>query len=326
MNHEILLIKLEHYGIRDSMLKWFQSYLFDRKQFVTFNGVSSELLVNTCGVPQGSVLGPLLFLLYINDLPNISKILNFYLFADDINIYYVSNSLNELEKTVNKELSKLYLWLNVNRLSLNIDKTNFIIFHPFNKPSKKQVTIKVNKKALNEKECIKYLGVIIDSSLSWKHHIVSLSKKISRAIGIMYKLRPFLPLNVMKNVYYSLIYSHIVYVIEVWVKYELNKIFVLQKWVMRLLTFNVYPSIPGPLSPTAPIFAKLNDLKVDDIYNHQVSKFVFKCIYRLTPEQFHDWYKLTSGMHEHSPRSNFNVNEGIVINNLLHLLIQVIMV
>ena len=141
VNHEILLIKLEHYGIRDSMLKWFQSYLFDRKQFVTFNGVSSELLVNSCGVPQGSVLGPLLFLLYINDLPSISKILNFYLFADDTNIYYESNSLNELEKTVNKELSKLYLWLNVNRLSVNIDKTNFIIFHSFNKPSKKQVTI-----------------------------------------------------------------------------------------------------------------------------------------------------------------------------------------
>ena len=145
---------------------------------------------------------------------------------------YESNSLNELEKTVNKELSKLYLWLNVNRLSLNIDKTNFIIFHPFNKPSKKQVTIKINKKALNEKECIKYLGVIIDFSLSWKHHIVNLSKKISRAIGIMYKWRPFLPLNVMKNVYYSLIYSHIVYAIEVWgsaFKTELNKIFVLHK-------------------------------------------------------------------------------------------------
>ena len=94
-----------------------------------------------------------------NDLPNISKVLNFYLFADDTNIYYESNSLNELEKTINKELSKLYLWLNVNRLSLNIDKTNFIIFHQFNKSSKQNVTIKINKKALNEKECIKYLGV-----------------------------------------------------------------------------------------------------------------------------------------------------------------------
>ena len=131
VNHEILLNKLEHYGVRESILKWFQSYLFDRKQFVSFNGESSGILVNKCGVPQGSILGPLLFLLYINDLPNISKVLNFYLFADDTNIYYESNSLNELEKTVNKELSKLYLWLNVNRLSLNIDKTKFIIFHPF---------------------------------------------------------------------------------------------------------------------------------------------------------------------------------------------------
>ena len=88
----------------------------------------------------------LAFLIYINDLPNISEILNFYLFADDTNIYYESNSLIDLEKTVNKELEKLYLWLYVNRLSLNIDKTNFIIFHPYNKPLKQHVTIKINKK------------------------------------------------------------------------------------------------------------------------------------------------------------------------------------
>ena len=112
------------------MLKWFRSYLTDRKQFVTINGNSSELLNNNCGVPQGSVLGPLLFLLYINDLPNISRVLNFYLFADDTNIYYESKSLIDLERTINKELRKLYLWLNINRLSLNIDKTNFVIFHP----------------------------------------------------------------------------------------------------------------------------------------------------------------------------------------------------
>ena len=121
VNHQILLNKLEHYGIRDSMLNWFQSYLFDRKQFGSFNGESSELLVNYCGVPQCSVLGPLLFLVYINDLQNISKSLTFYWFADGTNIYYESNSLNELKKTVNKELDKLYLWLNVNRLSLNIE-------------------------------------------------------------------------------------------------------------------------------------------------------------------------------------------------------------
>ena len=126
------------------------------------------------------------------------------MFADDTNIYYESTSLNELARTVNKELEKFYLWLNVNRLSLNIDKTNFIIFHPYNKPVKQHVTIKINKKAINEKETIKYLGVLVDSSLSWKHQISNLNKKISRSIGIVYKLRPFLTLNVMNNVYYSL--------------------------------------------------------------------------------------------------------------------------
>ena len=107
----------------------------------------------------------MLFLIYINDLPNINKILIFYLFADDTNIYYEFNSLIDLEKTVNEELEKLHLWLNVNRLSLNIDKTNFIIFHPYNKPLKQHITIKINKKAINEKESIKYLGVLVDSSL-----------------------------------------------------------------------------------------------------------------------------------------------------------------
>ena len=112
--------------------------------------------------------------------------LNFYLFADDTKIYYESSSLRELEKTINKELNKLYLWLNVNRLSINIDKT-----------MKQHVTIKINIKAIKEKECIKYLGVLIDPNLSWKHHIINISKNVSQAICIMYKLRPFLPFKVM---------------------------------------------------------------------------------------------------------------------------------
>ena len=101
-NHDILLMKLQHYGIRNNMLSWLKSYLTDRKQFVSFNGQNSETLATNCGVPQGSVLGPLLFLLYINDLPNISKALNFYLFADDTNMYYESKSLIDMEKLLTK--------------------------------------------------------------------------------------------------------------------------------------------------------------------------------------------------------------------------------
>ena len=104
VNHNILLTKLEHYGIRDNMLSWFQSYLSNRKQYVSINGEQSESNEINCGVPQGSVIGPLLFLIYINDLPNISDVLKFYLYADDTNIYYESNSLQIFEKTINKYL------------------------------------------------------------------------------------------------------------------------------------------------------------------------------------------------------------------------------
>ena len=122
----------------------------------------------------------------------------------------------------------------------------------------------------------------------------------------------------MRNVYYSLIYSHTIYVIEVWgsaFKTELNKILILQKRVMRLLMFtDVFLAIPGPLSSTDPIFVKSNSLKVEDIYKYQVAKFVYKCLNRTTPGQFHNWFKLNHQLHGHHTRSNFNANDGIFIN------------
>ena len=128
VNQDILLMKQEYYGIRDSALLWFDSYLGKRKQFVC--RVKSVIMWSTTGF----CLGPLLFLIYINDLPNISNKLDIFLFADDTNIYYENESFIELGKVVNKELKNLYLWLSVNRLALNIEKTNFLIFHTFNKP------------------------------------------------------------------------------------------------------------------------------------------------------------------------------------------------
>ena len=200
VNHDTLLLKLK-YGIRVSMLNWFKSYLTNRNQYVYINGESSKIKELSCGVPQGSVLGPLLFILYINDLPNISKVLDFYLFADDTNIYYESNSLQDLERKINKELGKLQLWLNVNRLALNISKTNYVIFHPFNKPLKQKITLKIRKKSISQQNYIKYLSVIIDSTLSWKHQIKNISCKISRAIGIMSKLSSFLKSTKLRNVF-----------------------------------------------------------------------------------------------------------------------------
>ena len=193
VNHEILLRKMEHYGIRGLSLDWFNLYLSNRKQYVYLNGEPSQLENITCGAPQGSVLGPLLFLIYINDLPYISEVLQFYLFADDTNIYY--ESIDEVEKIINKELKKLYTWLIVNRMSLNINKTNFLVFHPYNKPVKQRITLKIHKNAISEKDQIKYLGVMIDATLTWKAHIEKISKTISRSIDVLYKIRPFVNLS-----------------------------------------------------------------------------------------------------------------------------------
>ena len=175
VNHNILLQKLEHYGIRDNALLWFKSYLTDRMQYVLVNGSDSETKRVICGVPQGSVLGPILFLLSINDLPNISKHLKFFLFADDTNIYLEDSNLIALEKVMNKEFKKVYKWLCINRLSLNITKTNFVIFHAINKP-KFPITILINKHAIEEVKFVKYLGVLIDSHLTFIHHIDDLTK------------------------------------------------------------------------------------------------------------------------------------------------------
>ena len=213
VNHSILLKKLEHYGVRGVPLDWFTSYLTNRKQYVSVRGNISETLEVGCGVPQGSVLGPLLFLIYINDLPKVSKKLTFFLFADDTNIYYESQDLTEIQKTVNKELKKVRKWLDSNRLALNISKTNFVIFHaPRNKPDS-QIILKFGKKKISQETCVKFLGLLLDSNLSWKAHITELARKLSRSVGLFYKIRHYASLDILKLLYHGifLFFSYVWY-------------------------------------------------------------------------------------------------------------------
>ena len=164
----------------------------------------------------GVCFGPSAFpVVYLNDLPNISKKLKFYLFPDDTNIYFEASDLVLLENIVNKELQKLYEWLCLNRLSLNISKTNFVIFHAINKPNH-NVTILINKQAIHEVKYVKYLVILIDSHPTFKDHINELTKKISRAIGILYRLRQYVTTKNLCNVYYAIIYQFLLYGITVW--------------------------------------------------------------------------------------------------------------
>ena len=175
VNHKILLEKIQHYGVRGMPINWFQSYLANRKQYVEVNGASSDVLDVMCGVPQGSVLGPLLFLIFINDLPAVCKKLKFYLFADDTNVYFESDSLDLLEKTMNKELKKVDKWLITNRLALNVDKSHFALFHSSSNIPHRKIRIKIRNKRITEENDVKFLGVLLDSTLSWKPHVTELN-------------------------------------------------------------------------------------------------------------------------------------------------------
>ena len=177
--------------IREIANDWFASYLSNRRQYVTIGGIKSDDTLITHGVPQGSVLGPLLFLLYINDFSKCSarNVFDFHIFADDINLFYSNSNLAELDSIVNYNLKMVSDWLMANKVSLNIDKTNFIIFHPPQKVKGHIVKLKVSNREIAQEKFIKYLGLLIDSHLSWKYHILHISSKINRCIGILQYVR-----------------------------------------------------------------------------------------------------------------------------------------
>ena len=145
INHTILIKKLEYYGIRGIALKWFQNYLTNRKRNVKYNDITSEAMTITTGVPQGSILGPLLFLLYITDMQNCSKLVSTILFAGDTNIFHSHSCLKDLNLIMQDEINKIADWITSNKLSLNTAKTKFILFRSSNKKLKHNITISIKR-------------------------------------------------------------------------------------------------------------------------------------------------------------------------------------
>ena len=189
VDHQILLTKLNHYGIRGVSNDWFKSYLSNRNQYVSINGFDSGLAAINCGVHQGSVLGPLLFLLYINDLNHTIKFCKVHHFADDTNLLCMSNSIKKLNKLVNADLKNLVHWLNANKISLNVKKNEMVIFKSKQKKFEGDLKIKLCGKRLYLSESVKYLGVKIDTNLNWEHYVNDLSIKLNRANALLFKMR-----------------------------------------------------------------------------------------------------------------------------------------
>ena len=165
VDHSILLMKMYKYGVRGIAYDWIISYLENRKQYVSFNNCDSNTMNVSCGVPQGSILGPLLFLIYVNDLANVSTVLFTILFADDTNVFITGKNILNLFTTMNEELSKLSEWMNVNKLSLNVKKTKYMIFS-LKKPINHYGSILLNGETIENVDNFKFLGVNIDCQVS----------------------------------------------------------------------------------------------------------------------------------------------------------------
>jgi len=298
-NHSILLKKLSNLGITGNSLKWFSNYLLNRKQFVSIENFESTLLSILTGVPQGSILGPLLFLIYINDLPLHSKLLS-YLFADDTALSNSSNSLDELFTTANTEFHKLCTYFRRNKLSLHPDKTKFLLITHTNTALQPHHKLFINNNNSAETHphniielsrisdtdplpAIKYLGVYFDQNLTFKYHINQISKKLSFALYSLRQVKNLLPLPSLKTLYFSLFHCHLIYAIEIWSNVPpslLKPLISKQKAAIRIISNKSYNA------HTEPLFKALSILPLPKLITHFNSKFFHAFHYNTLPAAF----------------------------------------
>ena len=284
VNHDILIYKLHHYGVRGTCLDWFKSYLENRKQCVHCNE-TSEILPISCGVPQGSILGPILFLLYINDIPNASTIINFQLFADDTCLFYSHKDLAIVENMFNQELVKIHQWLLANKLSLNVDKSNVILFRPKNQHSGQMINLTLNGQALKEKTYAKYLGILFDNKLLWTHQIDHISTKLVKSNALLAKLRHFVGNKTLDNIYNSLVQPHLDYGSLAWgtaAQTNLLKLETLQNKAIRIMTFKKSTDATEPLYKQRNILPLLHNIILNQC------KFLWKYTHNLLPKSCND--------------------------------------
>jgi len=299
INHNILIDKLSLYGIRGNCLNWIRSYLYNRRQYVYLNEVESDMLPVNCGVPQGSTLGPLLFIVYINDIVNVSRILQLILFADDTNIFLSGPKIDELCITLNTELSKLSRWFKLNKLSLNIKKTNFILFKSKKKGVPTVPNIVIDGFNIDMVDNSKFLGIVINSSLDWTDHIRLINRKVSKTLGILRYLKNKLPESILRSLYYTLVnpyydYGNIIWAVKNTV--VLQKLFLSQKKAVRIITNSSW------CAHTEPLFHKLGILKLEELHKLQVGCFMYKIYNSYMPSYFCNMFCANADLHSYNTR------------------------
>jgi hypothetical protein len=306
VDHEILLTKLHNLGIQGTALKWFENYLKGRKQFVFLNGTSSTLREILLGVPQGSILGPLLFILYINDLPKISRLFS-SLFADDTKLLAKHRDPNELCRFVNEEFHQVVTYFRAHRLSLHNCKTKFMVFSTSPAVRNFDFHIVLNNNNIGSLEptlifplqridsnsstpAIKFLGFYMDESLNFKYHIKYISKKLSNALYFMRNAKNLLSSKALKSLYYSLFHCHVIYAIHIWscsAESNFKEILIKQKQALRIISGAQYNA------HTEPLFKMQNILPINDLILFFKLQFMQQYVQGLLPQSFAGVWRTT---------------------------------
>ena len=280
VDHTILLHKLNHYGIRGNSYLWFQSYLSNRTQFTVIDGISSSHLPVSTGVPQGSILGPLLFLIYINDIQFAHPQTKLTLFADDTNVFVVEPNLQQLFSTANKVCSSLAGWFSANRLTVNISKSAFMIFSTTKADDSyifdNKLELKLNNCSLSRVNTIKFLGLLIDDRLTFKQHVKELTSKINNINSMLFNRKQFVPLSARRNLYLALVYSKINFSIEIYgsaTQSTLQPLLNASNKTLRTLQNK------SRFSDVKQLYISYNILPVQLLYKLNIAKIVYKCLH-----------------------------------------------
>lgn len=299
IHHTILISKLNNYGIRGVVLDWLISYLHNRQQYVELGGFKSDCMKLECGVPQGSVLGPKLFILYINDICEVSKLMQFVLFADDTNFFCSGQDLKSVAESITNEMVKLKQWFNKNKLSLNLKKTKFMIF---SKLKRDEIILSIDGVNIERVHDFRFLGVILDEKFSWKNHVAHIKAKVAKSIFILNKVKYELDTNVLRMLYCTLVLPYFIYCLEVWgnsYKSNMTPLIMLQKKAVRIIHKEDFRA------HTNRLFRLSGLLKILDLVELRTLLVVFRAKNRSLPIQLQTLFEFSSENEDHRRRYDF---------------------
>ena len=294
LDSEILCKKLKSYGCSDKTISWFCSYLKDRKQTVYIHSIESDVLPIKYGVPQGSILGPLLFILYINDPPLCLKYSYVHMYADDTSLYVVGKSLNELNTIINTELEHVSNWCNLNKLVVNNMKTNCMLICTPKKRSRllnDKLDVYIKNTPLENVDSQKVLGILIDHSLKFEAHVDNVCNKLAKLLYLFNQIKHCLTYNGKQMFYNSYFLPCIDYCVTAWGytnKQNLSKLSRYQKRMGRLILndFN---------SPSTTLYDKLGWLTIEEQITYITATLVYKCLYENVPTELQSLFIIRNG-------------------------------